>query len=389
VDLCNGLDDDCDPASADGSEDASIGVSCDGSDSDLCLEGTTSCVAGASSCSDTTSSTTDVCNGVDDDCDPASADGAEDPGVGGACDGLDTDLCLEGVDACIAGAIQCTDTTSSTIEVCNGVDDDCNIDTPDGFDDARVGVACDGIDSDLCLEGLSFCSAAGTIGCSDATSSTVDLCNGVNDDCDPASADGSEDARVGAACDGPDTDLCLEGVGSCTAGAFQCSDTTGSTVEICNGVDDDCNGLTDETFVRDTNPLCTDGLWDLGTISGDLGPDQVTDGYTTEQWDWVTLREDDLAASVPITGTLSLWSPPGVDFDLYVYCVSCGGALAGSSTVRGTTGHFDVVNVRRNDTAADDSLDLMVEIRHASSAFCADWTLTVDGNTPVATATCP
>src|SRR5262249_35866462 len=72
------------------------------------------------------------------------------------------------------------------------------------------------------------------------------LCNGVDDDCSPATPDGSGDPRVATPCDGPDSDLCAEGTTSCAAGALACSDTTPDTPEICNGVDDDCDGMVDE-----------------------------------------------------------------------------------------------------------------------------------------------
>jgi len=69
----------------------------------------------------------------------------------------------------------------------------------------------------------------------------------VDDDCDPASADGSEDPLVGTACDGPDGDLCAEGTRFCSGGALDCSDNTATNPEICaNSIDDDCDGQTDE-----------------------------------------------------------------------------------------------------------------------------------------------
>jgi hypothetical protein len=127
AEVCDGADNDCDPASADGSEDPSNGAACDGVDSDLCLEGTYSCEAGSLTCSDVTGSTLDVCDGADNDCDPASADGSEDPSNGAACDGADSDLCLEGTYSCEAGSLTCSDTTGDLIEVCDGADNDCDL----------------------------------------------------------------------------------------------------------------------------------------------------------------------------------------------------------------------------------------------------------------------
>ena len=128
------MDDDCDPASADGSEDPQDGAVCDGSDSDLCDEGTISCEAGLLVCSDNSSSTEDVCNGVDDDCDPASADGSEDPQDGAACDTGQPGVCAAGTMNCISGSLTCIANNSPSPEICDDVfDNDCDglVDTND------------------------------------------------------------------------------------------------------------------------------------------------------------------------------------------------------------------------------------------------------------------
>ena len=127
TEVCDGLDNDCDPASSDGSEDPQDGAACDGSDSDLCEEGITSCVAGVLVCSDNSSSTLDVCNGEDDDCDPASSDGSEDPQDGAACDTYQSGACAAGTINCISGFLTCTANNSPSPEICDdGIDNDCD-----------------------------------------------------------------------------------------------------------------------------------------------------------------------------------------------------------------------------------------------------------------------
>ena len=100
-------------------------------------------------------------------------------------------------------------------------------------------------------------------------------------------------------------------------------------------------------------------------------------------------EDDSRLSSIYLGATISLYSPPGTDFDLYVYCVSCGGNLAGSSSVGGLTGHMDVVNVRADDQfMIDDTFEVIIEVRHYASNLCAYWNLNVDGNTTVPSATC-
>src|SRR5262245_61786209 len=176
----------------------------------------------------------DLCDGRDNDCDPASADGGEDPLVAVACDGPDADLCPEGTNSCTGGAIVCSDTLLDNPDICDGLDNDCDPASPDGSEDATLGAPCDGPDTDLCNEGMRICSS-GAIVCSDTTGNRVDLCNGFDDDCDPASVDGSEDPLTGALCDGADSDLCAEGTRFCVAGVFICSDNSSSSLDVCNG----------------------------------------------------------------------------------------------------------------------------------------------------------
>ncbi|HUH02444.1 MAG TPA: lamin tail domain-containing protein [Kofleriaceae bacterium] len=212
-----------------------------------------------------------VLTGMGHLCLPQCSQAAPDCPVGFTCGGVESTFCapIDGV-CCVdgdddaygegAGCLgpDCDDMNAAInpgqAELCNGVDDDCDPDTVDGSDDPLVGIACDGPDTDLCTEGTTSCETGGVIACSDATGDDVELCNGVDDDCNPSTADGSGDPLVGVPCDGDDGDLCAEGLTSCVMGGIVCSDTTGTSVEVCNGADDDCDGLLDEDFDFQNDP---------------------------------------------------------------------------------------------------------------------------------------
>ncbi len=73
-------------------------------------------------------------------------------------------------------------------------------------------------------------------------------CNGVDDDCDAATADGASEPWLGQPCDGADEDQCLEGVSRCAAAAPVCDEAPESTPEVCDAAfaDEDCDGLQNE-----------------------------------------------------------------------------------------------------------------------------------------------
>jgi len=266
AEVCNGLDDDCDRDVDEG--DPGGGVPCDGPDSDLCLEGTTSCAAGTPACSDTTSSTIDICNGLDDDCDPASDDGDEDPLLGTDCDGPDTDLCQEGIYLCAGGVMACSDSTGDSVETCNGADDDCDGSIDEDFD----------VDAD----GYTTCSGD----CDDTNAlinpDALELCNGVDDDCDTAIDEEDsvdcvsfyrDDDDDGYGVTGDSRCLCSPSDPYTTTYDGDCDDSdpvvNPGAVEFCNGVDDDCDSQTDEPGSGDCSLYYLDNDDDGYGLDGD------------------------------------------------------------------------------------------------------------------------
>ena len=174
-----------------------------------------------------------MCNGVDDDCDGETDEGFDLDGDGfticqGDCDDQDPAVNPDG------------------LEVCNGVDDNCSgeVDESYGTLATACGVgACQAVGEILCEGGVQVdtCTAGPPTGADDD-------CDGVDDDCD-----GAADEHYL-----PPVTSC--GIGAClAAGALVCQggaliDTcapgasTGAD-DDCDGVDDDCDGVDDGAYV--------------------------------------------------------------------------------------------------------------------------------------------
>ena len=230
ADECNGLDDDCDGMTDEDFPD--LGQPCDGEDADLCEGGVWSCADdGTAVCNDSDTVAGELCNDLDDDCDGAIDEDFTE--LGQPCDGADVDLCEDGAWTCDGAGVVCEE-AGDLVELCNALDDDCDGTTDEDFPD--LGQACDGADDDDCLFGVWACEND-AVACAepDAPDETM------------TDLDGTSDLALGDTC----------GAGACDGGVVTCGDDLTtlacSTVaqaeqESCNGLDDDCDGLTDEDF---------------------------------------------------------------------------------------------------------------------------------------------
>jgi Notch 1 len=242
IETCNNGDDDCD-----GMVDESITRPC----ASICGSGIETCVEGSYEGCTAPTPGLESCDNTDEDC-----DGLTDEDIRRDC----SNVCGAGTEVCISGTFVGCTAPSGSIESCNNDDDDC-----DGLIDEGITRAC----STECGVGSETCTA-GVFGGCDAPLPMEEVCNNLDDDCNGVIDDGNPGGGGecipfgdggfadldGGGADAGAVDMCAGGRIQCVAGALVCRGGSTSTREICNCLDDDCDGTIDEDS---DNELCPGG----------------------------------------------------------------------------------------------------------------------------------
>jgi hypothetical protein len=268
---CNGIDDDCD-----GTVDEGIVRAC-GTDTGECSVGTERCVAGAfEACVGGRGPVDEICDGLDNDC-----DGASDEELTRAC-GSSVGECRPGMQTCSAGTWgTCGGETLPTVELCDARDNDC-----DSRIDEGVTRAC-GSSMGVCRPGTETCSMGVFGACTGGVSPGTEACEGrLDEDCDGAVDEGCGCVTGTMRACGTDTGACQAGSQTCDASGSwgTCMGAIGPTPEVCNRMDDDCDGMVDEGGVCPTAPpvvmcpgaMTADVLSTLSLIGSGSDPDGGT-----------------------------------------------------------------------------------------------------------------
>jgi len=259
-----------------------------------------------------------------------------------------------------------------------------------------------------CDMGWGDCDTIVTTGCETSLRSNAD-CGGCGTVCAPLH--GTGDCSTGmcrlATCmpgwddcnrDGLSCETSLATNSNCGACGMICSlpgATTSCTTGSCNftgcsGGYANCDALTTNGCeVRHANVAGSCGTGNVGTWAGDTscgficggngldGTPFATRTGVTSAW-FMARAAENSSCSASLHHHIELQSPPGADYDLFVYR-TCGGAPVGSSSAG--TGALDAVDVNQGENSgADDSFDYYIEVRHYGGSSCTPWTLRFYGH---------
>ncbi len=327
TEVCNGFDDDCD-----GSTDEGVlvtfyaDVDVDGfGDASSTVQGCTApvgYVSNSTDCNDGNAAinpgAAEVCNGIDDNC-----NGLPDEGLTFLTYYADVDgdtygnASATGVSSCnpIAGsslvAGDCDDNAPlvnpGATEICNGIDDNCANGIDEGFD----------VDND----GYTSCGGDCNDNNAAVNPGATEVCNGLDDDCNLSVDDGLTFITYYADVDGDTYGDASSSVSTCDGAPVgyilnntDCNDANAAVnpaaTEICNLIDDNCNGLSDENVLV-AGPISGPSVQCMAVVTGSA-TFSTSSVFDATGYSWTVPNGMIIVSGQGTTSIFVTWAPQAV-----------------------------------------------------------------------------